>query len=309
VLSRQRPIERLLAQMMASVTEAGRPGGFTVLEMRSLIVEYLNDFDEELARHPELADSGHWNLWMDDTDLNDAVFVVAIVRRSGLEFFCGRGTARAIRDFGDNWVGDVDGVQQEARRRLAVSDKVVRVGRRAAESWLGRGLFPRRPAPAATTRKAMTPLFTRLNLGTHRDLLVVNAPDSFEAELSALTDVTIHRDRRKRPAIPFALVFVQTRAEVEAAAKWLPKAGGDAVIWFVYPKGSSKRYHCEFNRDTGWAAVRAAGFESVRQVAIDEDWSALRFRRTEYIKSLTRYASRAKSPQGKAGAQKKGKKT
>jgi hypothetical protein len=31
--------------------------------------------------------------------------------------------------------------------------------------------------------------------------------------------------------------------------------------------------------------MRAAGFDTVRQVAIDEDWSALRFRRVEYIKS------------------------
>jgi hypothetical protein len=71
------------------------------------------------------------------------------------------------------------------------------------------------------------------------------------------------------------------------------------VVWFAYPKGTSKRYRCEFNRDTGWAAVGAAGFEGVRQVAIDEDWSALRFRRPEFIKSLTRDPSRAGSPAGK----------
>jgi hypothetical protein len=57
------------------------------------------------------------------------------------------------------------------------------------------------------------------------------------------------------------------------------------VIWFAYPKGSSKRYSCEFNRDSGWNVIRAAGFESVRMVAIDEDWSALRFRRLEYVKA------------------------
>ena len=31
-----------------------------------------------------------------------------------------------------------------------------------------------------------------------------------------------------------------------------------------------------------------AGFEPVRMVAIDEDWSALRFRRAEFIKNMTR---------------------
>ena len=72
----------------------------------------------------------------------------------------------------------------------------------------------------------------------------------------------------------------------------------------AYPKASSKRYQCEFNRDTGWAAVGVAGFESVRQVAIDEDWSALRFRRTEYVKKLTRDASRMSSEAGKSRARK-----
>ncbi len=37
----------------------------------------------------------------------------------------------------------------------------------------------------------------------------------------------------------------------------------------------------------------AVGFEGVRQVAIDEDWSALRFRRVEYIKRMTRDPKRA----------------
>ena len=34
------------------------------------------------------------------------------------------------------------------------------------------------------------------------------------------------------------------------------------------------------------------GFDTVRQVAIDEDWSALRFRRAEYIRSSGKGAAR-----------------
>jgi len=39
-------------------------------------------------------------------------------------------------------------------------------------------------------------------------------------------------------------------------------------------------------------------------VAVDEDWSALRFRKTTYIKTLTRNASFAISADGKARTQK-----
>src|SRR5262249_31845303 len=101
---------------------------------------------------------------------------------------------------------------------------------------------------------------------------------------------------------------VRTLAEVEsAAAAVLAKSLGDAVIWFAYPKASSRRYRCEFNRDSGWAEVGKAGFESVRQVAIDEDWSALRFRRVEYVKKMTRDAPGRSSKEEQARGGKTGK--
>jgi hypothetical protein len=62
----------------------------------------------------------------------------------------------------------------------------------------------------------------------------------------------------------------------------------NGVVWFVYPKGTSKKYTCEFNRDIGWAELGKAGYEPVRAVAIDDDWSGLRFRNTTYIKKMTR---------------------
>lgn len=63
-----------------------------------------------------------------------------------------------------------------------------------------------------------------------------------------------------------------------------PKIKGDGIVWFAYPKGTSKKYKVEINRNRGWQSVVDAGFEGVRAVAIDEDWSALRYRRIEFIK-------------------------
>ena len=57
-------------------------------------------------------------------------------------------------------------------------------------------------------------------------------------------------------------------------------------MWIAYPKKSSTRYTCD--RDRGWEGMGEAGFDPVRMVAIDEDWSALRFRRVEFIKKMTR---------------------
>src|SRR5262245_38253909 len=132
----------------------------------------------------------------------------------------------------------------------------------------------------------MASVFEKLNYKDQREILVVNAPSSFEQELSKLKGVAIHRNPKTMTEVPFSLSFVTKQVEVDTFARTLAsKAGGDAIVWFAYPKGSSKKYKCDFNRDTGWAALGKAGFEPVRMVAIDEDWSAIRFRRPEFIKT------------------------
>lgn len=54
----------------------------------------------------------------------------------------------------------------------------------------------------------------------------------------------------------------------------------------AYPKSTSKKYKCDINRDSGWLVLGAGGFEPVRRVAINQDGSALRFRRVEHIKKM-----------------------
>jgi hypothetical protein len=143
------------------------------------------------------------------------------------------------------------------------------------------------------TASATSPLFKKLNLGAHQEIAVFNAPDSFESELKLLKGVKITRDPSKPKGVKFGLAFAITQAQLDRGSKILATGSeGDAVIWFAYPKGTSKRYTCEFNRDSGWSVIRAAGFESVRMVAIDEDWSALRFRRVEYVKPSPSSSSR-----------------
>jgi|SRR5579871_3779858 len=131
----------------------------------------------------------------------------------------------------------------------------------------------------------MPTLFSKLNLKDQREILVLEAPASLDPELKGLRDVNILRDLKSTREVSFALVFVQRQAELDRLSAAIAKrAGGDAVLWFAYPKGTSKKLTCEFNRDKGWDVLREAGFDTVRQVSIDEDWSALRFRRIEFIK-------------------------
>ena len=148
--------------------------------------------------------------------------------------------------------------------------------------------------------------FQKLNLKEQKQILVLNSPASFEPELKALKGVAIQRDLKDAAQIDFSLAFVTKQKEVDTLGKAIAKkAQGDAVIWFAYPKGSSKNYKSEINRDSGWKVLGEAGFEPVRMVAIDEDFSAVRFRRADFIKTLTRGKEHRMSAQGKARAARK----
>jgi hypothetical protein len=147
----------------------------------------------------------------------------------------------------------------------------------------------------------MSQTFAKLNLKDQSDIVIVNAPASFEPEIGSLRGVTVRRALSDAKQVAFSLAFVTKQKEVDTLAKAIArKASGDAVVWFAYPKGSSKKYTCEFNRDTGWAAMGEAGFEPVRMVAIDEDWSALRFRRAEFVKTMIRPRARRITAHAKA---------
>lgn len=148
----------------------------------------------------------------------------------------------------------------------------------------------------------MNPILKKLNVKDQSEGFILNAPPtvadiikdwSSELKISdALPDTA--------QSAGFVLAFVQSQEQINQMvpsidSKLLP----DGLFWIAYPKGSSKRYQCDFNRDKGWDILGKLGYEGVRQVAIDEDWSALRFRKTGFIKSLTRSEKMALSKEGK----------
>jgi len=149
----------------------------------------------------------------------------------------------------------------------------------------------------------MPSVFAKLNLKDQKEILVLNAPDSFEPELETLENVAIVRDLKKVKIAAFSLEFVTAQQEVNALAPAITrKAQGDAIVWFAYPKGTSKKYKCQINRDSGWGILGQEGFEPVRMVAIDEDWSAIRFRRVEFLKHMTRAKDHRLTEQAKRQA-------
>jgi hypothetical protein len=77
---------------------------------------------------------------------------------------------------------------------------------------------------------------------------------------------------------PFVQVFATRMSEISRFARRLSKhAAPNALVWISYPKKTSK-IEGDLSRDVIREAMSAAGWRAVSIVAIDEVWSALRFR-------------------------------
>jgi len=88
-------------------------------------------------------------------------------------------------------------------------------------------------------------------------------------------------------ALDADVVHVFVRDQEELGEIWPGVASGlrpDTTLWTSYPR-ARPGVDTDINRDRGWAIIRADGFDPVSQVAIDDVWSALRWRRDPALRA------------------------
>lgn len=72
-----------------------------------------------------------------------------------------------------------------------------------------------------------------------------------------------------------AIVFADGAASLRAIlAQDAPRLARAPVLWIAYPKGN----RADLNRDSLWPILAEHGLRPISQVAVDDVWSALRFR-------------------------------
>jgi hypothetical protein len=135
----------------------------------------------------------------------------------------------------------------------------------------------------------MKNLLEKLNYKGQKRISIINAEESFLNTISPdLVEVTVDKKIDPRYPYEFIIIFVKSVSEVEQIAPvTIHNLMADGVLWFCYPKKTSKKYNSEIDRDHGWKVLIDSGFYAIRLVAIDPDWSALRFRNKKYIKSTS----------------------
>lgn len=120
------------------------------------------------------------------------------------------------------------------------------------------------------------PLAKKLLIKAGDTISTIAAPTGYKALLGPLPDGAEIVHRAPSGGASLVHLFITTSAELETqlprAQQAMVKGGG---IWVSWPKKTSKQAG-DISRDTIRAAAEEIGLRTVRAIAIDDDWSALK---------------------------------
>jgi hypothetical protein len=132
----------------------------------------------------------------------------------------------------------------------------------------------------------MQTVIQKLRFTGQNPILILNAPESFKDIMNELS-TDIHTKAAGK--YDYILAFFTSIKETEQIAKELTEMIADeGFLWVCYPKGTSKKYKSDLNRDKTVNVFAPYNFEAVTLVAIDDDWSAIRVKNVDLIKTMKR---------------------
>jgi hypothetical protein len=114
-------------------------------------------------------------------------------------------------------------------------------------------------------------------------VLLLNAPIGYARKLEPLPQGARLTDKRGGPA-DVVVAFVRDSTELKRLASGFAALEDDAVLWVCYPKGRTNA-GTDLDGDSLHAAMERHELTSVSLVAVDETWSAMRFRAPEDVGS------------------------
>lgn len=124
---------------------------------------------------------------------------------------------------------------------------------------------------------SQNPLVKKLRIVEGSRVLVLNAPEGYLESLGELpAGASVAQSGNREFDVVQA--FFTAQSDLDAALGRLKSGmGTDGILWVSYPKGTSKEA-TDLNRDTLRECLAADGLTAVAQVAVDDTWSALRFK-------------------------------
>ncbi|MDT8400142.1 MAG: hypothetical protein RQ743_00480 [Bacteroidales bacterium] len=129
-------------------------------------------------------------------------------------------------------------------------------------------------------------LLKKLNYKEQERICIVNANNGFVEKITGVRpSVRVDREIDPKFLYEFCLIFTRYESELtETVPQSIHNLAEDGVLWFAYPKKSTDKYKSDISRDSSWGLLNSYGFKPVRQISIDDNWTALRFRNVRFIK-------------------------
>lgn len=122
----------------------------------------------------------------------------------------------------------------------------------------------------------------KLQMKAGQRAVIINPPPGYLDRLAPLPE-GIELVMSSEEPCDFVQVFVKNMADLQ---KLLPIAARtvkyDALLWIAYPKGGAKA-GTDLNRDLLWDAASKHNLSGVILIALDDVWSAMRFRPSERV--------------------------
>lgn len=123
-------------------------------------------------------------------------------------------------------------------------------------------------------------LSSKLKLKEDSNALILNKPGALE--LGVAYDSSPHGN-----TYDFVLLFVNNSKTLhDSLPEVLNKVTQEGIIWIAYPKKSGN-ISTDLSRDKGWDILNKVYYRVVSQVAIDNNWSALRIKPVDAVKSTS----------------------
>jgi hypothetical protein len=124
----------------------------------------------------------------------------------------------------------------------------------------------------------------KLQLKDEKNLLIQGLPSTIEKQFVKISFAKNVTPLLKSRKIDFALVFAISHKQLDEIFRdVVPALNENAKFWVAYPKVSSKIVS-DLSRDCNWECLAKFGFEGVRLIALDNIWSAMRFKKREPVK-------------------------
>ena len=122
----------------------------------------------------------------------------------------------------------------------------------------------------------------KLQLKSGARLLLLQVPQLFASALTEGEEVVAIKPGN---AFDSAIAFCQMPADVGVLVpQALAGLPADGLLWFAYRKGAAAK-QSGLSRDSGWSPLLELGFETVRSIAFDDEWTGLRFRQSSAVKA------------------------